>query len=54
MPHPVKASGRQTDFTDYPEEKIAFHLRTRTWCRARAAYETGARNLTRPPARRPD
>jgi transposase len=34
--HPVKPSGRQTDFTDYPEEKIAFHMRTPTWCRARA------------------
>ena len=53
VPHPVKASGRQTGFTDYPEEKIAFHLRTPTWRRARAAHETGARNLTRPPTRPP-
>lgn len=35
--HPVKAGGRQTDWDDYPPEKIAFHMRTPTWCRAQAA-----------------
>ena len=34
--HPVKPAGRVTDFADYPEEKIAFHMRTPTWCRTRA------------------
>lgn len=34
--HPVRDGGRVTDFADYPEEKIAFHMRTPTWCRARA------------------
>jgi hypothetical protein len=34
--HPVRASGRVTDFADDPEEKIAFHMRTPTWCRRRA------------------
>ncbi|GAB3878101.1 hypothetical protein GCM10027612_01850 [Microbispora bryophytorum subsp. camponoti] len=28
--------GRATDVADYPPEKIAFHLRTPTWCRERA------------------
>ena len=27
--HPRKARGKQTDFGDYPPEKIAFHMRTR-------------------------
>ena len=27
--------GRRTDFGDYPPEKIAFHMRTPAWCRAR-------------------
>ena len=31
--HPVKERGKQTDYGDYPPEKIAFHLRTPTWCR---------------------
>ena len=35
--HPVKDRGKQTDFGDYPPEKIAFHMRTPTWCRRRAA-----------------
>ena len=29
--------GRMTDYGDYPPEKIAFHMRTPTWCRTRAA-----------------
>lgn len=29
--------GRITDYADYPPEKIAFHMRTPTWCRKRAA-----------------
>ena len=29
--------GRTTDYGDYPPEKIAFHMRTPTWCRQRAA-----------------
>jgi transposase len=35
--HPRKDRGKQTDLGDYPPEKIAFHLRTPTWCRRRAA-----------------
>ena len=35
--HPRKARGKQTDLGDYPPEKIAFHMRTPTWCRRRAA-----------------
>ena len=35
--HPRKAWGKQTDFGDYPPEKIAFHMRTPTWCRKQAA-----------------
>jgi transposase len=35
--HPRKERGKQTDLGDYPPEKIAFHLRTPTWCRHRAA-----------------
>ena len=29
--------GKVTDWADYPPEKIAFHMRTPTWCRTRAA-----------------
>lgn len=29
--------GRQTDFSDYPPEKVAFFMRNPTWCRRRAA-----------------
>jgi hypothetical protein len=29
--------GRATDWGDYPPEKVAFHMRTPTWCRKRAA-----------------
>ena len=34
--HPRKAWGKQTDFADYPPEKIAFHMRTPAWCRRQA------------------
>lgn len=35
--HPRKERGKQTDFSDYPPEKIAFHMRTPQWCRKQAA-----------------
>ena len=35
--HPRKQLGKQTDFGDYPPEKIAFHMRTPAWCRKQAA-----------------
>jgi Integrase core domain len=35
--HPRKARGKQTDYGDYPPEKIAFHMRTPAWCRRQAA-----------------
>jgi transposase len=35
--HPFKARGKQTDYSHYPPEKIAFRMRTPTWCRTRAA-----------------
>lgn len=35
--HVRKPKGKQTDPEDYPPEKIAFHMRTPTWCRKRAA-----------------
>jgi hypothetical protein len=35
--HPRKQRGRQTDYGDYPPEKIAFHMRTPAWCRRQAA-----------------
>src|SRR5579864_595918 len=34
--HPRKIRGKQTDFGDYPPEKIAFHMRTPAWCRRRS------------------
>jgi len=34
--HPRKIRGKQTDFADYPPEKIAFHMRTPQWCRKQA------------------
>jgi hypothetical protein len=34
--HGRKPSGKQTDFGHYPPEKIAFRMRTPTWCRTRA------------------
>lgn len=39
--HPWIERGRQTDWDDYPPEKIAFFMRTPTWCRKKAA-ELGA------------
>jgi transposase len=35
--HPHKPTGKQTDMSHYPPEKIAFRMRTPTWCRGRAA-----------------
>ena len=35
--HPYQASGKRTDIAHYPPERIAFHMRTPTWCRQRAA-----------------
>jgi transposase len=34
--HGRKVQGKQTDFSHYPPEKIAFRMRTPTWCRTRA------------------
>lgn len=34
--HPRSERGRQTDWGDYPPEKVAFFMRTPTWCRRRA------------------
>jgi transposase len=35
--HVAKARGRQTDFADYPPDKVAFLQRTPVWCRSKAA-----------------
>ncbi|BCB73693.1 hypothetical protein GCM10022251_82680 [Phytohabitans flavus] len=35
--HGRKPQGKQTDFGHYPPEKIAFRMRTPTWCRTRSA-----------------
>jgi hypothetical protein len=35
--HPRMGWGKQTDYGDYPPEKIAFHMRTPAWCRRQAA-----------------
>ncbi len=35
--HVVRPKGRQTDFSDYPPDKVAFLQRTPVWCRAKAA-----------------
>lgn len=35
--HSRSHSGRQTDFADYPPEKVAFFMRTPLWCRRQAA-----------------
>jgi transposase len=35
--HVRKPKGKQTDYSDYPPEKIAFFQRTPVWCRKRAA-----------------
>jgi transposase len=34
--HAAKAAGKQTDMSHYPPEKIAFAMRTPTWCRTQA------------------
>lgn len=34
--HAAKASGKQTDMSHYPPNKIAFAMRTPTWCRTQA------------------
>lgn len=34
--HVRQGKGRATDVADYPPEKIAFHMRTPSWCRQRA------------------
>jgi transposase len=34
--HPRKSAGKQTDYSDYPPNKIAFHMHTPTWCRTQA------------------
>jgi hypothetical protein len=34
--HGRKPQGKQTDLSHYPPEKIAFRMRTPTWCRRRA------------------
>jgi hypothetical protein len=34
--HPFQASGKRTAIAHYPPERIAFHMRTPTWCRQRA------------------
>lgn len=34
--HGRKPTGKQTDYGHYPPEKIAFHMKTPTWCRNRA------------------
>ena len=35
--HPFKERGKQTDYSHYPPGKIAFRMRTPTWCRKRAS-----------------
>jgi hypothetical protein len=35
--HGRKPQGKQTDLSHYPPEKIAFRMRTPTWCRTRAS-----------------
>jgi Integrase core domain len=34
--HPLLPAGRATDYEHYPPEKIAFQMRTPTWCRQQA------------------
>ncbi|MEV5777895.1 IS21 family transposase [Streptomyces antimycoticus] len=36
--HAALEQGKRTDNNDYPPEKIAFHMRTPTWCRTQAAH----------------
>jgi len=35
--HAHKAKGKRTDLSHYPPDKVAFRMRTPTWCRTRAA-----------------
>ena len=35
--HPFRERGKSTDMAHYPPEKIAFQMRTPTWCRRRSA-----------------
>jgi transposase len=35
--HAAKEKGRQTDFADYPPDKVAFLQKTPSWCRNRSA-----------------
>jgi hypothetical protein len=35
--HPFQAKGRRTDWTDLPEERIGFFMRTPVWCQNQAA-----------------
>jgi hypothetical protein len=35
--HPARSAGKRTDMAHYPPEKIAFAMRTPTWCRTQAA-----------------
>jgi hypothetical protein len=35
--HAFKAKGRQTDFNDYPPDKVAFLQKTPAWCLRRSA-----------------
>jgi transposase len=34
--HPYQERGRRTDWSDLPEERIGFYMRTPVWCRAQA------------------
>lgn len=36
--HAALEQGKRTDSSDYPPEKIAFHMRTPSWCRTQAAH----------------
>jgi hypothetical protein len=35
--HPFQAKGRRTDWSDLPEERVGFFMRTPAWCQAQAA-----------------
>jgi hypothetical protein len=43
--HIIAERGKRTETGHYPPEKIAFHMRTPTWCRTRAA-EIGPATVT--------
>jgi hypothetical protein len=45
--HVAKPRGMQTDFNDYPPEKIAFHMRTPTWCRPPAGKSSSRHTPSR-------